>query len=461
MNIQVDNQSTQTAIITIAVEPADYKPTVERELKKYANKANVPGFRPGKAPMGMIKRMVGVGLVWDTVSKIINENLFEYLEDNNLDILGRPLSSGVFDEKQLDLDCKNTVEMSFEIGLAPTFELNMMPQTPIPHYHVEADEAVMEEEIMHWRERFGESEQVEEVAERDWLFGELVEVDLNDEPIEGGFKKLLPLNPSRLNNDAFFLPFMGRKVGDSVVVNILDLNSNVEELKEALRLSDDEIETLTGKRTAYVLKRISRTKLAEMNGDFYKKVFTNVEIETEEDFRAEIKKNLEAAFNNESNNYFYAKTREELLKINSFEMPDEFLKRWLISETEMELARDKNSKKERVTAENVEQVYARYRENFRWEMIEKALIKKSPEINPTDAEVEEGVRAGIRQAMSQSGELAGMDENLLYENVRKDKEYITRQYDAIYQQKLRNYLEINIPHTHGHISTSEFRKLEW
>jgi trigger factor len=461
MNIQVDNQNTQTAIITIAVEPADYKPTVERELKKYANKANVPGFRPGKTPMGMIKRMVGVGLVWDTVSKIINESLFDYLEDNKLDILGRPLSNGIFDEKQLDLDCKNKVEMSFEIGLAPTFELTLMPQTPIPHYHVEADEAVIEEEILHWRERFGESEQAEEVTERDWLYGDLVEVDLNGEAIEGGFKKLLPLNPARLNNDAFFLPFMGKKVGESTIVNILELNSNVEELKEALRLSDDEIESLAGKRTAYVLKRISRTKLAEMNADFYKKVFTNVELETEEAFRAKIKENLEGAFNNESNNYFYAKTREELLKINNFEMPDDFLKRWLISETEMELARDKDSKKERVTVENVEDVYEKYRANFRWEMIEKALAKKAPEILPTTDEVEEGIRAGIRHAMSQSGELAGMDEEVLYENVSQDKEYMTRQYDAIYQQKMRNYLETNVPHTHGHISTSDFRKLEW
>lgn len=461
MNIQVDYQNTQTAIITIAVEPADYKPTVERELKKYASKANVPGFRPGKTPMGMIKRIVGTGLVWDTVSKIINESLFEYLEDNNLDILGRPLQSGIFDEKQLDLDCKDTVKMAFEIGIAPTVEVNLMPQTPIPHYHVEADEAVIEEEILHWRERFGESEQAEEVAERDWLFGDLVEVDLNDEVVEGGFKKLLPLNPGRLNNDAFFLPFIGKKVGDNVIVNIFDINADVAQLKMDLRLNNEDEEALTGKRTAYQLKRISRTKLADLTPEFYKKVFTDQEIETEEDFRTKIKENIEGAFNNESNNFFYTKTRAELLKNNAFEMPDDFLKRWLISESEMEVAKDKNSKKERITAENIEDVYARYSENFRWEMIEKNLQKKHPEILPTNDEVEEGIRFGIRSAIAQSGELAGMDEEDLYQNVMKDKEYTMRQYDAIHQQKLRMFLETNVPHTHGHISATEFRKLEW
>lgn len=461
MNIQVDYQNTQTAIVTIVVEPADYKPTVEREIKKYAQKANIPGFRPGKTPMGMIKRMVGTGLVWDTVSKIINESLFEYLEDNKLDILGRPLQSGDFDEKQLDLECKNTVSMAFEIGLAPSFEVNLMPQSPLPHYHVEADADVMEEEINHWRERFGESEQAEEVAEGDWLFGDLVEVDLNDEAIEGGFKKLLPLNPSRLNNDAFFAAFTGKKVGDSTTINIFDISADAEQLKTDLRLSTDEMEALAGKRTAYILKRISRTKLADLTPEFFKKVFPNAEMETEEDFNAKIRENVEGAFNNESNNYFYAKTRAELLKINEFEMPDEFLKRWLVSESEMDYAKDKNTKKERVTPENVEEIYTKYKENFRWEMIEKNLQKKHPEIYPTNEEVEEGIRFGIRQAMSQSPELMGMDEELLYENVMKDKEYATRQYEAIHQQKLRTFLETNVPHTHGHISTTEFRKLEW
>lgn len=448
MSIKADYKDSVNATLTITVSPTTYKGKVDRELREYAKKANIPGFRKGQAPIGMVKRMAGKPMILDTISKIISEELYDYIEEQKLEILGKPLPVKFIEEEDVDLECTKEVSIDFEIGLAPDFELNLMPSKALPHYNVEVDDAFLNEKIEELRKRFGKSDQVEEVAEGDWIFGRLEEVDANGEAVENGISKLVTLNPDNIDKKELFAVLIGLKKEDKVALDVFSYFENDEEIKQALKFTEDEVASIKGVNLVFIVKRITRTSMADLDQAFFDKVVGPDKVTDEESFKAALVQNISHSLAKESADVFYYSARKELLDINQFSLPDDFLKKWLLS--------NKDSK---VTEENVEEIYDRYQENFKWEMIEGRLEKKYPELIPTTEQLDEHIW-NLIDMYSNQPDSEGMDDKETFKQLKKDKDFIQRQYSSLKENFLRNFLEGNMPHTHAHITASEFQNIQ-
>ncbi|MFN0204042.1 MAG: trigger factor [Bacteroidia bacterium] len=455
MNIQAEYTNPLNAIVNIAIQPEDYKGKVDKELRTYAKRVNVPGFRPGTAPLGMVKRMAGKAIALDTVMQVATDGLFEYIKENSLDILGRPLQTLAFKEDEVTADCNTSINVAFEIGLAPSFELNTDLNPPLVRYSVEVDDATLDAEIEEWRNRHGSSVPADEVIENDWLFGSLALANEAGEVIEGegAFERMVALSGVRIKKPAFFQPYYGFKVDDKAEMDIFSAFDSEEEMLASNLMNQEAIDAFRGQKTIFTLKRISRTQPAELNGEFFEKVLGE-KVETEEEFREKLRVNVTGAYNNESKKVFDFQLRNALLKANSFEMPDDFLKRWLLFEEQQ-----KNEADRKLTDENIEDAYKDYRNSFCWEMIEGKIKKDNPEVLPSRQEIDDAIRLNIQSVIAQTGQY--MDEEMVFSNIKKDKEYMERQYSNVLNQKVLNELERIVPFQNDTMLAADFRTKKW
>ncbi|MCB0843035.1 MAG: trigger factor family protein, partial [Bacteroidetes bacterium] len=212
MNITQVSTGDLTASITILLESADYKGKVNEELKKHAKKASMPGFRPGKVPVGVVKRMVGKSVVIEEVTRSVSDLLSDYIKDNEIKILGDPLPRDRKTEDDFDINCDKDMEFLFDIGLAPEFSLDYSLSAKPPIYEIEIDEAFLNEEIKNYQDRFAEVTNPESVAEGDVIYGRLYEVNEEGEEVEGGYSKMIGINPERVDNKDLFKSFYGKEL---------------------------------------------------------------------------------------------------------------------------------------------------------------------------------------------------------------------------------------------------------
>jgi trigger factor len=248
-----------------------------------------------------------------------------------------------------------------------------------------------------------------------------------------------------LSNPLIFAPLYGMKIDES---KHLDLNvfsdMDLDNIGISAGLKAEDFVPLKEKSTLFTIKRISRTTPAELNKEFFGKVLgVSAEANTEEEFRAIAKGQLEEGLAQQESTRFSEAAREELLKINDFSMPDEFLKKWMLSE-----------KTEKTEAAVIEQEYEKYQSFFRWEMIENKLQEMNPDIIPTAATVEHRAKIGIAEYAKAEGQ--ELDIDLVYNNLKKEKEFMKKQFETLKEENLRNFLEIAVPHQHVHITATEY-----
>ncbi|MCI4670087.1 MAG: hypothetical protein MRZ79_18260 [Bacteroidia bacterium] len=405
MNITLEETGKLTADLKVLVHADDYKEQVKSELKKQAKKASIPGFRPGKVPVQVVRNMVGLSVVIDELNKIVAESVQKYIEEENLDLLGDPLPKNLKTEADYDPKAEKDMEFVFEVGMAPSFEVDLeLPKLP-EMYQVEIDEKFLEKEFNLYQEHFGETSTPEEFEKGDIVFGRAYEVDENGEELEGGFSQMFPLNPKRIEKDKVFKKFKGAKLEDSFDFNIKDVSKDKDELKRILFLEEDAIEALLEKNVKYQIKRLNRVAPAEVNEEFLKKVADNQKLEfgeeeeiTEDGVKAKMSESLEKSLNDIAKTRFKNKLSESLIEHHVLEYPDEFLKKWL-------KATNKES-----TEESIESEYPKFSKDLTYTLIESQLIKKY-DIKVEEDEVNETLKNTLTQNIMQSGQ--PVDENML------------------------------------------------
>jgi trigger factor len=440
---RIDDLNTR---ITVHMAPEDYKPKVKEELRNYAKKAKMPGFRPGKVPLNLVKKMVGIGLVIDTVSKTLNENLQTYIDDNQLNILGEPLPTEKRGESYFDIDCNKELEFSFEVGLAPAFELNLDVPNPVTRYEIVADDEAIEKRIEELKDRFGDLVYPEEVGEGDTIFGKLIEVNEAGEVVEGGFEKAVPLNPNRLDVPELFESLMGKKVEDEIPFQLEQIGDD-EAIQNGLTLSAEELENAKGKSLHFHVARISRIRLAELNEELFRKVLGDeTEVKTEEEFRAKIKEDLSKEFTEQGKYHFRGEIKKALEQNHSLDFPTEFLKKWLI-ETQ-----------ENITEENVADEFDKSLEGLKWSLIVEKIRKEYPEETGfEESELVDSVKEGLKATMGPN-----VDEQMLesYTQYILQNEEMSRQYFyRLMDDKIFGAIEEKIPTESKEITAKDFEKL--
>lgn len=351
MNITKQSIDALNAVIKIEIAGADYQEKVEKGLKDYRKKANIPGFRSGQIPMGLIKKQFGKALLAEEINKLIQNTLNQYLIDEKLDILGNPLP-----KEQADFSWDNEdFTFEFEIGLAPKFEIDLAAKNSIIHYQIEADEKMINSEIDSVLSRYGKMSSLDAVSEEATVTGKFVNV-------EKEIEKTSTINMSDIKGKVNLKKFLGNKVGDVVELKTKGLFEDEHKLGYVLGVKHEEVHGLDIDVTL-TIETITKLEKAELNQELFDKMFGEGTISSADELKARIKKDAELQFTSHADQQLLNDVTEFLIANTKFDLPKEFLIKWL------ETAGEKPMTTEEATAE-----YDRSEKGLRYQLIEGKLI---------------------------------------------------------------------------------------
>jgi trigger factor len=467
LNITQISTGDLTAAITIQIDSADYKGKVNDELKKQAKKANMPGFRPGKVPVGVVRRMVGKSVVIEQVTQTVSDALSDYIKEEDLKILGDPLPRDMKKEEDFDINCDTDMEFIFDVGLEPEFELNFdLPAKP-PLFEIEIDDDFLNEEIKNYQDRFAEVTNPESVAEGDVIYGRLYEVDENGEEVEAGYGKMIGLNPERIENKDIFPPYYGKELEYTVDFELSQLGDDNQKIADLLFVSKEEIDDIQDKKFKFTVKRINRVQMRELGEELYEKVGGSLgweeEIKDEEAFKARLSEHLKEDMKESARWYFRNETQKLMLETHEMTFPEEFLKRWL-AETEKNKDRDNAQappRSEEDIKSQIENEFGEFKKSLTWTLIMGKINAENEETNVGPDELREEIKSYLTERFSQmeGQEIsdAQMDEYLNY--TLQNEELVRMHYRRAADEKLFDFLSEKVAGEEKSISATEFTEL--
>lgn len=340
MAVSIKQTSDVAAVITVSVKAADYQPQVEKELKSYQKRANIPGFRPGHAPLGLIKKQVGTSIKVEEINRAVVGALFGYIEEQRLDVLGSPIP--VENEPEYDFATQGDFEFSYDVALAPKIDVKLTKKDKLTYYRIEATKQMEDDQIQRMLTNAGKQVDADSVEENDVVYGRMVELEAG-EPKQGGIEaeKALIL-PRYTTDEAQKAKLLGAKVGDTLTLEPYALyGGNEAEVATLLSIDKAAVPALAGVSFSYQIHRISRREAAELNEAFFVEAFGEAsEIRTEEALRQNIRESFAEQFATESDYKFIRDLRALLIEKAGKVAYDEALLKRIF------LARNKDAKVE-------------------------------------------------------------------------------------------------------------------
>ena len=448
MNVSLINNDSVRGIIKLEIVKSDYEGAIEKELRHLRQKANYPGFRKGMVPMNMIKKMYGKHVLVDEVNKIVGENLFKYIRENNLNILGEPLASEA-EPSHVDFDTQEDFVFNFDVALAPEINITLSKDDILPYYQVKIDEDLLNKQVEAYTANFGTYEKVEDAEEKDLVKGTIAELE-NGTPKEGGIVvENAVLMPQYIKDEAEKAKFIGAKVNSVVVFNPNKAFEGAEaEISGLLHVDKEKVAELTGD-FSFEIKEITRHKNAELNQELYDKVFGENVVTSEEEFKQKIREALAEQFEPQSDFKFLTDARDVLIqKAGELKFADDILKRWLL------VANEKN------TAENIEKNYDQIIKDLTFHLIRQKLVSDN-DLKSSDEEIEEFATRVAKAQFAQYGMLSVPEDVLsnYAKNMLKNKQTLENILERTAEEKLAKWLREQITTDVKEVSTEEFAKL--
>lgn len=346
-----------TATLTITIEPADYQEDVQKELKQVRQKAQMPGFRPGMVPAGLVKKMYGKGILADVLNKKVGESLQKHIEDNKLAILGEPLPNNEL-TPAIDMDTQDTFTFAFDIAVAPEFDAKLNGKNKLTEYKIEVTDEMVENQVKSYTERFGEYTQAEEVAEGDLVKGLCKEVD-GEIVKEGAI-----LNPQYMKQKTQAKKFIGAKKGAVITFNPTKAFGSEVEVSSLLGITKEQATELKSDFT-FEIQEITRHTAAAIDGELFAKVYGENNVKDEADFRAKVKAEIVANMAEDSKYKFGIDAKEAIMKkMEKVEFPVDFLKRWVLATNE------------KMTEEQLEKDFPQMIDELKWHLAKDQLMKE-------------------------------------------------------------------------------------
>lgn len=449
MNVSLQNIDKVSALLTVKLEKADYQPQVDKSLKNIRQKAQVPGFRPGMVPMSLVKKMYGKSVIADEVNKLLSEKVYEYIKENNVNILGEPMPN---EEKQpdIDFDTMEEFEFVFDIALAPEFKAEVSSQDKVDYYTIEVTDEMVENQIKAYTQRNGKYEQVEAYEENDMLKGLLAELDEEGNTKEGGIQvEGAVMMPSYMKNDEQKAIFANAKVNDVLVFNPdAAYEGNAVEIASLLKI-DKEAAAEVKSNFSFQVEEVTRFVNGELNQELFDQVFGKDAVKTEEEFRAKVKESIAAQFVADSDYKFLIDVRKVLAdKVGKLEFPDALLKRVMLMNN-----KDKGE-------EFVNENYDKSIEELTWHLIKEQLVKEN-DIKVEQDDVINMAKEATKAQFAQYSMLTIPDdilENYAKEMLKK-KESIDGLVNRVVETKLAAALKGKVTLENKTVSMEEFNKM--
>ena len=448
MNITFENPDKVNGLLTITVEKEDYQEQVEKTLKNYRKRAQVPGFRPGMVPMGMIKKQYGTAVKVDEVNRLLGDKLMEYIRENKIQMLGEPLPS----EKQepQDLEKDGPLTFIFDIAIAPEFKAELTGRDKIDYYTITVDDKLIDDQVQMYAQQAGEFQKAEVFSGNDTLTGDLRQLDAEGNTLEGGMTvDSAMVMPAYIKDEEQRKLFDGCKPGDIITFNPKKAYpDNDAEVAALLKVQKDDVKDLTSD-FSYQITEIRHFQPAEVNQQLFDRVFGEGVVADEKAFRQKISEALQAQLVQNSDYKFLLDVRAHMeKKVGKLEFPEALLKRVML-----------NSNKDK-GADYVEKNFEGSIRELEWHLIKEQLVA-AQDIKVEDADVKAIAKAAIRQQFAQYG-MANVPEDVLEqyadEQLKKRESvnnFVDRAVDLKLVEKLKTVVKLN----EKSVTLDEFNKM--
>jgi trigger factor len=444
MNITQEKIDELNAVVKVKLGPEDYADKVELALKKHQKQASMPGFRPGKVPAGLVRKMYGKSLLAEELNRLLSDSLYKYIQENKIEVLGNPLPKEEND--QVDIENQKEFEFGFEMALAPQFSLDLNASLSFNELRVIPDAKLIENYVSDMTRRYGKISPADSIEEGDLIYGDFVELDANGEIVPGGIYKSSTLfldKPVKEHHQHL----MGAKAEDKFDLSPDQISSEAKDLAAKLGITEAEAAAHTNK-FRMTIKSISRLLPAELNAELFDKIYGPGLVTTAEEFRGKIADELRNMFVRDTEQKLRNDIASELINRTNLDLPDAFLKRWLISANEKP-----------VTMEQVEAEYPMYARQLRWQLIENKLIKDN-EISVTAEEATEQVKNMLRANYAKYGrnpdEVSDDELNDTAKRILGKEEEAKKVFEDLYGQKLMVLYRSKFTITPKEVSYEEF-----
>ena len=428
--------------IKISVEKSDYEEKVEKTLRQMRQRANVPGFRPGMVPMGMIKKMYGVNAKMEVLNTLVSESLNKHIIDNKLDLLGYPLNDP--EQQPADLEKDDNLDFYFEVALRPEINVDFT-NTMVDFYHIVPTDEEVDKVIEDLLQRNPNTSHPETVGEDDRLEIKIREAK-NGKEVEGGFEKDgVYFNMSQIKNKTQRKKFIDKEVGSEFVVNFAKVFGSEEEAAKVLGSDAPAAADFN-----IIIDDAIRNEKPELNEEFFKKIFPDKEIKDLDAFKAAVKAEMEKQHEAEADPILFNKMIDELVAAVKFDLPDAFMKRWIVENSQGNLS-----------AEDVEKNYETdYVKGIRWQLIEESIVKANPELIIKDEEVKDFVLKqifpGIDYATLEDDMKANLDK--IAANYLKDAKQVEHLKNQLADVKMTAFLKGKMNINYVEVTPAEFMK---
>jgi trigger factor len=434
--------------LTLSLSKQDYLPAFEKSLKDYSKKANIPGFRKGMVPAGLIRKMYGSSLFTDEVLRSVDRELVKYLETEKLEIFAQPLPDEV-NLRQLDMNSPADYHFSFEIGLKPSFDLPPLDQLKVKRYKVQVTDEMIDTEIARLQNRYGNMKEEHAVAsEENVLNITFIEVDENGSEQEGGATKenslLVKYFAEPVRKDLF-----GKSINDFVIAKV---SQAFEEKEREWVIGDLGIKDhpdAENKTFKMLITKIGLLEKRDLNEDFFNQLYPGGEVKTEADFRNRIRDEIQAYWDGQAKSQLQHQAYHELLDHTEIKFPQSFLKKWM---------RTQDAEREK-TENEIEQEFPTFISQLRWTLISDKIVAANA-IQVTPDEIRNFAKQQLfgYMGMANSAEQQPWVDDYI-ERMMKDRKYIEDSYNRIQSQKILDWVETQLKPEETEIPAEEFTKM--
>ncbi|MBV6645033.1 MAG: trigger factor [Cyclobacteriaceae bacterium] len=440
LDITIDKIDKTEALIKIKVKEDDYQHGVSQKIKDFSKKANLKGFRPGKVPPGLIRKMYGKSFLAEEINKILSDQLNQYLQNGEEQFLGEPIPN---EEQTAALDWENQKDFEFEynIGFAEQFDLKLDKKVKVDFAKIKVDDKAIDETVDNLRNQFGELSNPDTVSEKDTIYGSVRSADesINQE---------VSIDTKELDK-AYIKKVIGLKVDDQLELDVKKAFKDKEYFPRISSLRDDELKAVKHK-LAFVIKGINHTNPAEVNQDLFDKTFGKDAVKSEEEFRIKVSETISKNYDQEAENLFYHRVREHFTEKTKINLPNAFLRKWLLKTND------------KLTEEQLEKEYDHYVKELKWSLI-RNKISKDHEIKVEHEEVKDEAKKMILQQFGGAGiaEQLGDQLDQFADNYLQGEngENYMKVFNQVQNNKIFVFIREQITAKEKAVSLEEFRKL--
>jgi trigger factor len=441
LDIILDKTENNEASIKIKIDEADYQPKVDEKLKEYKKKASIKGFRPGKVPVSLIKKMYGKAILVDELNSLVNQSLTDYIKEQDLKIIGEPLPNND-KNADVDFDTQKEFEFEYEVGLVDNFEVDS--DKKITYYEIKTDKKQVNEQVEDLRKQYGPLQEMKEIAnEEEIVRGHLkqLEGELDKEAII----TLDMLSKSEKKN------WMGKKLEDTITFAIDKALVDDKAIAKLTDLPEDDAKEIKGDFT-FQINKIERREKADLNQEFFDKLFEPDQVKSEDEFKEKIEESFKENYKRESDQLFEIDAREAYVENTKMTVPDNFFKKWLIA-----------TNQENTDEANIEKDYDKYVKELKWILIKDKLLNKF-DLKVENEEVSDKAKALFRNYLQSSGLANEQMEASLdsfaqnYLQAENGKNYMNL-YEQIKNEKVFAAIKENSTIKNKQVSFDEFKKV--